>query len=350
VLHCNFTCPVHAGTQPASSKSIRTDSARMTARNAVRALTFPLLLAFLSLCVPAYGSGTRRFTTNLTSISFGTVALNALSSQSLQITSTGTGPIKIETIAASGLGFSVQGTTLPIRLQPGQTLSVQVQFKPTVSGISSGSVIITTNSFKEPSLTIPLSGTGATGSPILTLSATSLNFPDSPGGTPQTQAITLSSTGTAPVTVNSATISGAGFSMSGATFPVTLNPGIAISVQIQFQPTAAGTFNGSVTFSSNSTTGSTSQVTLVGVRTLLQQLTLSWTPPASSPVPVVGYNVYRAISGSSSFQLLNSTTDAQTTYSDQGVESGLSYTYYVESVDQSGDTSVPSAQLTVAIP
>ena len=36
--------------------------------------------------------------------------------------------------------------------------------------------------------------------------------------------MTLSSTGTAPVTINSAALSGTGFTMSGATFPVTLNP------------------------------------------------------------------------------------------------------------------------------
>jgi hypothetical protein len=33
--------------------------------------------------------------------------------------------------------------------------------------------------------------------------------------------------------------------MSGATFPVTLNPGLAVTLEVQFDPTAAGRRRGS---------------------------------------------------------------------------------------------------------
>ena len=49
--------------------------------------------------------------------------------------------------------------------------------------------------------------------------ATSLEFGDVPVNTPATQSVTLTSTGTAPVTINRATLIGASFALSGATFP-----------------------------------------------------------------------------------------------------------------------------------
>ena len=77
---------------------------------------------------------------------------------------------------------------------------------------------------------------------------------------------------------------------------------------------------------------------------------LTWYAPTSSSDPVAGYNIYRAVSNSSTFQLLNSSVDTGTTYQDNTVQGGTSYTYYVESVDTSGVQSIPSSQVIVTIP
>ena len=77
---------------------------------------------------------------------------------------------------------------------------------------------------------------------------------------------------------------------------------------------------------------------------------LSWNAPASSAVPVVGYNVYRSAAGASAFSLLNSSVDASTSYTDTAVTSGDSYDYIVKSVDSSGVESPPSNITTVSIP
>ena len=63
-----------------------------------------------------------------------------------------------------------------------------------------------------------------------------------------------------------------------------------------------------------------------------------------------GYNLYRSPSGVTTFQLLNSTPDSHTSYVDQAVQSGSSYTYHVKSVDTAGTESVASNQTTVTIP
>ncbi|HMD21780.1 MAG TPA: fibronectin type III domain-containing protein, partial [Alloacidobacterium sp.] len=75
---------------------------------------------------------------------------------------------------------------------------------------------------------------------------------------------------------------------------------------------------------------------------------LSWQAPTSSPVQVTGYNIYKATGGSSSYQLLSSTS--QLTVTDSNVTSGTAYSYYVESVDSAGAVSGPSNVINVTIP
>jgi fibronectin type 3 domain-containing protein len=78
-------------------------------------------------------------------------------------------------------------------------------------------------------------------------------------------------------------------------------------------------------------------------------VTLSWDPPSSSSDPVVGYDIYRATSGAT-YELLNSSTDAQTTYIDTNVQANVTYAYYVTSVDSSGVQSTSSNVVSAAIP
>jgi hypothetical protein len=77
---------------------------------------------------------------------------------------------------------------------------------------------------------------------------------------------------------------------------------------------------------------------------------LSWDAPSSATDPVAGYNIYRATGDSSSYQLLNSSIDTETTYMDSTVLSGTSYTYHVKSVNTYGVESIQSNEVSVTIP
>ena len=66
------------------------------------------------------------------------------------------------------------------------------------------------------------------------------------------------------MTVSSAEISGAGFTMVGGSVPVTLNPTHSMTLQVQFAPTATGTACGQLTICSDSSTGSSAVVALSG--------------------------------------------------------------------------------------
>ena len=105
-----------------------------------------------------------------------------------------------------------------------------------------------------------------------------------------------------------------------------------------------------VTLTDNASPG-TATIALSGTgQAASYEVDLSWNAPSGSSDPVVGYNIYRAVSGSSSYQLLNSTVNASMTYTDTTVVTGTAYQYYVESVDASGNQSAPSNTYSVTIP
>jgi hypothetical protein len=187
--------------------------------------------------------------------------------------------------------------------------------------------------------------------PTLSLNATSIPFGNVVVNTTSTQEVTLTSTGTGAVTVNAATVTGAGYTMSGVAFPVTLNPTQAVTLNVMFDPAVTGLASGQLTVTSNSSTNSTAVIALSGTGLAgTYAVDLSWDAPSSSADPVAGYNIYRAPSGSSTYLLLNSMADTATTYVDSTVQDGLIYDYIVESVDASGVESIASNMMAVTIP
>lgn len=185
----------------------------------------------------------------------------------------------------------------------------------------------------------------------LSINSASVSFGNVEMGQPATQTLTLSSTGSATVTVNSAAIAGAGFTLSGPTLPVTLASGQTATIGVEFDPTVAGAASGTLTVSSTSASNGTATVALTGTGTAATYtVDLTWDAPVDSPVSVAGYNVYRALSGSSSYQLLNSSLDGLTSYVDTTVKAGDSYNYEVESVDAAGVASVPTTPVLVVVP
>jgi hypothetical protein len=209
--------------------------------------------------------------------------------------------------------------------------------------------VLNPNAAQKAPVTMTLPVPTGTAVPTLTISPSSVPFGNSTINTPSTQTVTLASTGTAPVVIQSATLSGPGFTMSGATFPVTLNPGLALTLEVQFDPMVSGAATGSLSIQSSSSTNGTAVIRLTGTG-IPHQVALSWDPPGSFTVPITSYNTYRLTTGGSAYQLLNSSVGLQTTYVDKAVQSGVTYDYIVTSVDSTGAESVPSNTVTATIP
>jgi len=291
-----------------------------------------------------------QLTLSASSLSFGSDTVNTAKTLSLTLASTGTSAVTVNSAAITGTGFTIVAASFPVTLNPNQSVTLQVQFDPTTTGAASGQITISSNSTTGGTAAVALSGTGTAASPQLTISASSLSFGSLTVNTASTLSLTLTSTGTSAVTVNSAAIMGAGFTIVGGSFPVTLNPTQTLTLQVQFEPTTAGAVTGQLAISSNSTTGGTADVALSGTGTAVaHSVDLSWTAPSSSADPVAGYNIYRAISGGS-LALVNASPDSSITYVDSTVVSGTTYNYVVKSVDSNGAESIASNEITAPIP
>ncbi len=123
----------------------------------------------------------------------------------------------------TGAGFQLSGLTTPTTLVPSQSMTFTVTFAPSTTGSASGNLTIVSDAV-DPSLMMALSGTGVAPG-ALGAGTSSLNFGSVTVGSNQSLSETVTNTGGASVTINQATISGSGFSLSGVTTPITLAAG-----------------------------------------------------------------------------------------------------------------------------
>jgi len=197
-----------------------------------------------------------QLTTNPTSESFGNVTLGSNTTQSISLSNTGNANLTISSITTSGTGFSGSGITVPLTLTPGQSSTYSVQFAPTAAGSASGQVSFVSNASNSPTVVL-LSATGVAQVIQLSASPTSVSFGNVVIGNNGTQPVAITNTGNTNVTISQVTTSGAGFSGSGVTAPLTLTPGQSVNYTASFAPISAGSASGQISFVSNATNSPT---------------------------------------------------------------------------------------------
>ena len=280
-------------------------------------------------------------------------AINTFSCSSASMTGSGNDGCVVTLTAAAGsggVGVNLASNNAAVAVPATVVVpvnAISAGFTANVSSVSSPQAVTLTASKGGvlKNFALLLNASLAT----LTISSTSVQFGNVSVNTPSTQPVILTSTGNAPVIVTSVSLSGAGFTLSGATFPVTLNPGLAVTLEVQFDPTVAGAATGSLTIQSNSSTNGMAVVSL-SASGVPHRVDLSWEAPSGSTVSIMSYNIYRLTSGSSAYQLLNSPVGSETTYVDSTVQAGATYDYIVTSLDSSGIESAPSNDVSATIP
>ncbi len=185
---------------------------------------------------------------NPTSLSFGSVIVGGKQSLSETLTNTGGSSVTISQVGVSGTGFTLSGITAPVSLTAGQSATFSATFTPTSAGSASGAITITSNA-SNPTVTIPLAGTGVAPG-ALGSSPSSLSFGNVIVGSNQSLSETLTNTGASSVTISQVGISGTGFSLNGITTPATLTAGQSATFAVTFTPASAGSINGNVTIAS----------------------------------------------------------------------------------------------------
>jgi hypothetical protein len=184
------------------------------------------------------------------SINFGTVSSGSRAISNLLVTNSGAADLTVSMLALTGADFTLSGMTTPKTIASGQSAPMALTFSPTAAGGVTGSLSITSNDPTNPTITIPISGTGtATATGQLTANLANLSFGSVSRGASASKQFVLANTGNAPVTISS--IEGVGLTFSGVTTPTTLNPFQDLTISTSFSPAHVGSVTGSITIVSN---------------------------------------------------------------------------------------------------
>ena len=213
-------------------------------------------------------------------------ALSALSCSSGAMTGSGTDACTVTLTGSApsgGLIVNLSSSNSAVTVPSTVTVpagAISAGFTATVSSVATAQAVTMTASAGGMFTSFSLQLNAA----ILALSinATSVAFGDVVVNTSATQPVTLTSTGTVPVTINGATLTGAGFTVSGATFPTTLNPSQATTLEVEFDPAVVGSATGQLTIASNSSTNGTAVIALTGTGTAAPVVAVAVTPASVS--------------------------------------------------------------------
>jgi hypothetical protein len=319
-------------------------------RRFTASLTIPIAILAAGLTLSGCGSigdsggRTRALSITPSAATFGSVTVKTEATQTIKVSNTGTGELKIFSAEIVGTGFSLSGMSAPTKLAAGSSATFNVAFKPMAAGTEKGTVSIKTNASESPA-TVNLSGTGVEESVKLTVSESSLNFGNVAVSNSQSKDVTITNSGNANVVIAGISVTGAGFSVGGGS-DMTLAPNQSETLTVNFNPKSKGSLAGTLTISSNAPTV---KVSLAGAA--LQggnhSVGLTWTASTS---PVIGYFIYRRTGATGTFSRLASNIDSSTNFTDSNVVDGATYDYVVTAVSAENLESAFSVEVSVTVP
>ncbi|HEV2378875.1 MAG TPA: SBBP repeat-containing protein [Terriglobia bacterium] len=195
---------------------------------------------------------------------FGVVPTSITSSpQTTTVTNNTGAAVTFSSIAASaGFVVSPAGTTCltSAALASGASCAVAVTFTPSVSGVQTGTLTLT-DSAPSGSQVVDLAGTGVAS--VVSLAPASLVFSgESVGAQSAPQTVTLTNSGSGPLTISAIAVTGAGFAETN-TCGSSVAAGSTCSISVTYTPAVSGAASGTLTVSDNAT-GSPQTVSLSG--------------------------------------------------------------------------------------
>jgi len=243
------SCTVSLGFSPTA---VGTRSATLSVTSAVGNATVTLTGTATAAPAPVANVSTN-------SLSFGAVVLGAsASAQTVTVSNSGTAALSLSAIGTGSTEFPVSGGTCATTnsIAVGGSCTVGVGFTPTAAGARSGTLTIANNGSGSP-LTVALSGTGTALTPVAQVSPSALSFAQTVGLATAAQTVTVSNTGTGPLTLSSVSLTGAAASDYALASGTTCASGTTVAVnnncvvKVVFTPSATGTRAASLSVAHN---------------------------------------------------------------------------------------------------
>lgn len=180
------------------------------------------------------------------SVDFGLVPTDYAVTASAVLQNLSTQPVTVTAMAYAGGSdpdFSSGGTPLPLIIAGGATATIDLRYLSTHLGPASGTLVLSTDSVRHPTLSIPVRGAG--GGAKLCVAPLVLEFGQHAVGTRTDLAVTVQNCGGPGdvFTVDSATLlagPGSQFQLGPVAYPVTLTTGATLTIPVSFVPTTSG--------------------------------------------------------------------------------------------------------------
>lgn len=180
---------------------------------------------------------------------FGTVTVGGSSQLTVTLTATQTTTVTRLDSTDAAFALGTPSVALPATLTSGQSFTVPVTFSPTTVKSYAASLEATA---AEGTSAVALKGAGQAAGAKLTVTPGSVSFGGLNVGTTATSNITVSNTGSAPLSFGTVTLPTAPFSAQGApTSGQTLAPGDSFIISVTFAPTDAGTYSSNLALASD---------------------------------------------------------------------------------------------------
>jgi hypothetical protein len=301
-------------------------------------LAIGIVMALLGFLPLSAGATSPQLACTPSGLKFGDIILGQTETLLVSVTNSGTTSVTISAASVSNSEFKLSNLSLPLVLPAGQSAAFNVSFTPVATGWAGGTIKFTSNA-SNPTLVVNLGGDGVS-SESLTASPSSVSFGQVATGAKATVPVVLTNDKMWKMTLTSITAVGSGFSMSGANFPLTLNAGQSVTLNVTFAPQSAGTDGGSLFVAGPALT-----IPLTGTGTASGQLSVAPAPLNFGNVPEkTTLTLPITVSATGASVTISSASSSSSQYVLEGasfpftVAAGQSVSFNVAFTPQSGGT------------
>lgn len=206
----------------------------------------------------------------------------------------------------SATGDFAQNNNCGVELLPGASCTMNVTFTPTRAGLRSGVLPFSqpgNNNYVGGVLT--LSGTGLGPQAVL---SPSLGFGTQKTTTTTTKVVTLSNAGNTTLTVGTAGITGAGFSLGTNTCGATLAAGASCTMNVSFAPTVVQAYTATLSFTGSNNPGGAASMALSGAGAAAASVRGDFNGDGKADI------LWRNTAGQNALWLMNGTSVSSTAY------------------------------------
>ncbi|MES2836991.1 MAG: choice-of-anchor D domain-containing protein [Bacteroidota bacterium] len=212
---------------------------------------------------------------NGSTYNFGTVNTGSTNVLTFSIQNTGTATLNLTTATfTGGAAYTVISDAIPTTVAAGGIFTVTVVYSPTVAGTYTEVLTVNNNDADENPYVLNISSIVNAVAPEINikqsstnyLTGSNYNFSNTTILTSNTVVFTIENTGTADLNISNTSNNGSEFDVTSTyPIPLTISAGNTATYSVTFQPTVAGTYNGSVSFTSDDADEATYIVSYTGV-------------------------------------------------------------------------------------